>query len=115
MAKAEIYWVDVPAVKVQPERDPFIQLVRVEKKKIVLVYSKGKWYAIQQKCPHEGGPMEGGWLNEEGRILCPWHRYAFDLETGQCRKGGFYLDTYVTRTMGNRLQLQFKRKKWRLW
>ena len=32
-------------------------------------------------CPHEGGPLGEGIL-EEGRVVCPWHAYAFDLHTG---------------------------------
>jgi nitrite reductase (NADH) small subunit len=32
-------------------------------------------------CPHEGGPLGEGSI-EEGRVVCPWHGYAFDLQTG---------------------------------
>ena len=32
-------------------------------------------------CPHEGGPLGEGLL-EEGRVVCPWHAFAFDLRTG---------------------------------
>jgi nitrite reductase (NADH) small subunit len=32
-------------------------------------------------CPHEGGPLGEGRI-EEGRVVCPWHEYAFDLQTG---------------------------------
>jgi nitrite reductase (NADH) small subunit len=32
-------------------------------------------------CPHEGGPLGEGSI-EEGRVACPWHGYAFDLQTG---------------------------------
>ena len=32
-------------------------------------------------CPHEGGPLGEGSI-EEGRVVCPWHGYAFDLRTG---------------------------------
>jgi nitrite reductase (NADH) small subunit len=32
-------------------------------------------------CPHEGGPLGEGSI-EEGRVVCPWHSYAFDLQTG---------------------------------
>jgi nitrite reductase/ring-hydroxylating ferredoxin subunit len=33
-------------------------------------------------CPHEGGPLGEGDL-ERGRVVCPWHAYAFDLRTGE--------------------------------
>ena len=32
-------------------------------------------------CPHEGGPLGEGTV-EDGRVVCPWHGYAFDLRTG---------------------------------
>lgn len=33
-------------------------------------------------CPHEEGPLGEGTI-EEGRVLCPWHGYAFDVRTGE--------------------------------
>jgi nitrite reductase (NADH) small subunit len=33
-------------------------------------------------CPHEGGPLGEGSI-EAGRVVCPWHGYAFDLQTGE--------------------------------
>jgi nitrite reductase (NADH) small subunit len=32
-------------------------------------------------CPHEGGPLGEG-IVEEGRVVCPWHAYAFDVSSG---------------------------------
>jgi nitrite reductase (NADH) small subunit len=32
-------------------------------------------------CPHEGGPLGEG-IIEKGRVVCPWHGYAFDVRTG---------------------------------
>ncbi len=33
-------------------------------------------------CPHEGGPLGEGTI-EDGRVVCPWHSYAFDVHTGE--------------------------------
>jgi nitrite reductase (NADH) small subunit len=33
-------------------------------------------------CPHEGGPLGEGAI-ENGRVVCPWHGYAFDVRTGE--------------------------------
>jgi nitrite reductase (NADH) small subunit len=33
-------------------------------------------------CPHEGGPLGEGTI-EDGRVVCPWHAYAFDVHTGE--------------------------------
>ncbi len=32
-------------------------------------------------CPHEGGPLGEGTV-EGGKVVCPWHSFAFDLKTG---------------------------------
>ena len=32
-------------------------------------------------CPHEGGPLGEG-IIEDGRVVCPWHAYAFDPISG---------------------------------
>jgi nitrite reductase (NADH) small subunit len=32
-------------------------------------------------CPHEGGPLGEGTV-EGGRVVCPWHEYAYDIRTG---------------------------------
>ena len=33
-------------------------------------------------CPHEGGPLGEGMI-EGGKVVCPWHAYAFDVRTGE--------------------------------
>jgi nitrite reductase (NADH) small subunit len=33
-------------------------------------------------CPHEEGPLSEGTI-EDGRVVCPWHSYAFDPRTGE--------------------------------
>ncbi len=37
--------------------------------------------AIDDVCPHKGGPLSEGDV-ERGAIVCPLHGWAFDLETG---------------------------------
>ena len=32
-------------------------------------------------CPHEGGPLGDGNL-DGAQIVCPWHAWAFDCQTG---------------------------------
>ena len=36
---------------------------------------------LDGECPHEGGPLGEGTI-EEGRVVCPWHSYAYDVRTG---------------------------------
>ncbi len=50
-------------------------------KEIALCNADGKVFACSNICPHQGGPMAEGIL-EGTSLVCPWHAWAFDLETG---------------------------------
>ena len=53
---------------------------------IVAVFNAGggRFHATGAICPHEDGPLSEGWV-EAGAVVCPWHGFDFDLETGVCR------------------------------
>lgn len=37
--------------------------------------------AMDNVCPHRGGPLGQG-IVEDGKLICPWHAWAFDVKTG---------------------------------
>jgi nitrite reductase/ring-hydroxylating ferredoxin subunit len=39
--------------------------------------------AVTDRCPHAGGPLAQGTL-ENGRLVCPWHGREYDPVTGTC-------------------------------
>lgn len=41
-------------------------------------------YALENACPHQGGPLGEGTL-EGGCVTCPWHGWQFDIQTGSCQ------------------------------
>ena len=41
----------------------------------------GRYYAIDNLCPHRGGPLAEGDL-EGAVIACPWHAWRWDVTTG---------------------------------
>ncbi len=41
----------------------------------------GELSAMDNECPHNGGPLAEGMI-EEGKVICPWHAWAFDRHTG---------------------------------
>lgn len=61
------------------------EVVRVEGESIPLVRHQGQVYAVVARCPHMGAPLQNGLLADDGAIVCPWHRSAFDLRTGDVR------------------------------
>jgi nitrite reductase (NADH) small subunit len=42
----------------------------------------GEVTAMDNECPHNGGPLAEGMI-EEGRVICPWHGWAFDRHNGR--------------------------------
>jgi nitrite reductase/ring-hydroxylating ferredoxin subunit len=73
------------------------KLVTVEGREIGVFRVNGRYYAVRNRCPHQGGPLclgpttglvtsslPGSYGYErEGEILrCPWHGWEFDLRDG---------------------------------
>jgi nitrite reductase (NADH) small subunit len=38
--------------------------------------------ALDNECPHRGGPLGEGMI-EGGKLICPWHAWSFDPATGE--------------------------------
>ena len=49
---------------------------------ICVANATGTVAVLDGTCPHEGGPLGEGSI-EDGRLVCPWHSYSFDLKTGE--------------------------------
>ncbi len=48
---------------------------------VALFHVDGRYYAIDNTCPHRGGPLAEGDL--EGLVIsCPWHAWRWDVRTG---------------------------------
>ena len=61
--------------------------VTVEGKTLLLTNVDGQYYAIDNRCPHMGGSLFDGQL-ENGQITCPRHKTVFDVKTGAVVKNG---------------------------
>jgi len=49
---------------------------------IALFNVDGSFYAVDNTCPHAGGPLGEGHL--DGHIVeCPWHGWRFNVLTGE--------------------------------
>jgi len=58
------------------------KLVEVDDKAILLTKVAGAYYAISNKCPHMGGSLFKGDL-QDGVITCPRHGAQYDAKTGK--------------------------------
>jgi len=74
------------------------KLVNVDGRAIVIFNIGGEFFALLNRCPHQGGNLCEGRLiglvessepgvyrySRQGEILrCPWHGWEFDIRTGQ--------------------------------
>jgi len=41
----------------------------------------GRIYVLENQCLHVQSPIDGGPIID-GAVRCPWHGWAYDLETG---------------------------------
>ena len=41
------------------------------------------WWPFPGRCPHSGGSLGHGWI-EEGEVVCPLHHWRFKLADGRC-------------------------------
>lgn len=58
-------------------------LVEVDDRLVVLIHAAGHWYALDDVCTHDGGPLSDGPLDAAaGTIACPRHGAKFDIRTG---------------------------------
>jgi 3-phenylpropionate/trans-cinnamate dioxygenase ferredoxin subunit len=52
----------------------------------------GKLFAFAHKCPHAGALMSEGYVDAVGNVVCPSHRYKFNMQNGRNVSGeGYYL------------------------
>ena len=94
--------------------DNFLKLVRVSGKKLCIVKLEDKIFAVQNKCPHAGADLSGGWC-ANGNLVCPYHRHEFNLETGRGTAGqGDYINTFPVEIRDDGVYVGLKEPWWKV-
>ena len=57
--------------------------VHVRGREFAVYNLDGQFYALDDLCPHRGGPLGAGCL-QNGEVFCPLHGWGFDVKTGAC-------------------------------
>jgi nitrite reductase (NADH) small subunit len=77
------------------------RIIKTDRGEIGIFNINGRFYALPNRCPHQGGPLCAGkvggtllataesnweprWVQEGEVIACPWHGMEFNITTGQC-------------------------------
>ena len=83
--------------------------IEVGGRKLTLAKWEGNYFAFARKCPHASGRMASGYINPLGQVVCPLHRYAFDMKNGRNTSGeGYFLKTYPVETRPEGIFIGFK-------
>lgn len=67
----------------------------------------GQPRVIDNYCPHAGGNLAGGVVDEDGCAVCPWHDWAFSLDSGYLKHSKVVkVETYPVRVIGNTVEVE---------
>ncbi|HET7909283.1 MAG TPA: Rieske 2Fe-2S domain-containing protein [Nitrospira sp.] len=72
---------------------------------IALFNLNGSFFAIDNTCPHAGGPIGEGKLSGE-IVACPWHGWQFNVRTGEREDNpNFTVACCPVRVQGSEVQI----------
>ncbi|WP_036602576.1 Rieske (2Fe-2S) protein [Olivibacter sitiensis] len=90
-----------------------IKKARIAGKIICLIKQEDKLYATAVKCPHAGADLTQGWCDSR-YLICPYHRHAFDLQTGRgLPHQGNYINIYPIESRKNGYYIAIKPSLWK--
>ncbi len=80
--------------------------VVVNGRRLALFLTDGRYYALDEECPHRGAPLSDGECLG-GELICPWHDARFDLATGAVKGPPAYrgVTSYPVRVVGDEIQV----------
>lgn len=98
-------WIPVCEADQIQENRPFSG--SVENNAIGIYLLDGKYYALEDICPHAYALLSQGVI-EGGSVECPLHGAVFDIKTGQCLGGPGERDLhcYRVRRVENHIQIR---------
>jgi len=92
-----------------------VTTLQVGRKKVCLAHTAEGFFAVNDKCPHNGASLGNGYCTAEGSVVCPVHRYHFDLKTGRAKSGlGDVVETYPLEIRDDGVFIGFKETVWNL-
>lgn len=80
----EIKWYRVLGQDELPEGR--VKTVVAGHQSLAVSHFQGKYAALENKCPHQGGPLGEGQI-EDGWLRCPWHGYEYHPCSGKAPEG----------------------------
>lgn len=70
---------------------------------IAIFRIEGRYYALDNTCPHLGGPISEGTIRDK-LVTCPWHEWSFDISSGRCTiNPAAYLKRYALKVIDDEI------------
>jgi thiamine pyrophosphate-dependent acetolactate synthase large subunit-like protein/nitrite reductase/ring-hydroxylating ferredoxin subunit len=63
-----------------------VTTVTIGRRSLALTHHDGRYGALDNRCPHQGGPLGEGSI-EKGWLRCPWHGYDYSPHDGRPPEG----------------------------
>ncbi|MEM7535407.1 MAG: non-heme iron oxygenase ferredoxin subunit [Chloroflexota bacterium] len=84
------------------------KLLEVDYVRIALFNLNGTFYAIEDMCTHDGGPLVEGDVINGCEVMCPRHGARFDIRTGEalCFPAFEPTTTYEVRVDGDEIWME---------
>ena len=110
---------EMPLFPDEPAEAPYVTVARhgeipegegrafaVGKRMVAVFLREGKYYAIDDFCPHQGASLAAGYL-DGCAVACAWHHWRFSLEDGSWLDNPrLHVDTFPVRLVGQEIQVQ---------
>ena len=82
------------------------RMVVVNGRHIALFRLDDGFFAIDNLCLHQAGPLCEGEI-EDGVVTCPWHGWSYDIRTGiLVQDGKVGVSRHNARVVGDEVQIQ---------
>lgn len=84
-----------------------VMTVTASHKTLCLTHFEGKYCALDNKCPHQGGPLGEGSI-ENGLLRCPWHGWDFHPCTGLAPGFDDGVETFPVKIEGDQIYVSLE-------
>lgn len=78
-------------------------------KSYIAFNSDGNYFAVLNNCPHQNKPLDHARC-ENNKIICPFHNFAFDIETGIAN--GLALEKFELKVLDEEVFILLPKIKW---
>ena len=83
--------------------------VEIAGRVLVVGVVDGRYYALDDRCPHAAAPLSLGTL-DRGRLVCPVHGWKFDVFSGHCELFNAQARTHQVRMSAGTLEVCLDRR-----